>query len=126
MDFTTNPCGYFTFGKVKASTLSLSVLVLIEMLNAMNAISEDNSLLTTSPFINPYLILAIMGSLILHCMILYVPLFANIFSIFPMNAKEWALVWAFSFPVIILDEILKIFGRAFNAAELEQRLNKTK
>jgi P-type Ca2+ transporter type 2C len=34
------PCEYFTAGKAKASTLSLSVLVAIEMLNALNALSE--------------------------------------------------------------------------------------
>ena len=34
------PCDYFTYGKAKASTLSLSVLVAIEMFNAMNALSE--------------------------------------------------------------------------------------
>ena len=39
MDFSENPCNYFVDGKVKASTLSLSVLVVIEMLNALNAIS---------------------------------------------------------------------------------------
>ena len=36
----SNPCDYFTYGKAKASTLSLSVLVAIEMFNAMNALSE--------------------------------------------------------------------------------------
>jgi len=118
MDFSTNPCTYFTVGKVKASTLSLSVLVLIEMLNAMNAISEDNSLLTTSPFINPYLILAIMASLFLHCVILYIPLFAKIFVIAPLNLNEWCLVFAFSFPVILIDEVLKIFGRRMNEIDL--------
>jgi Ca2+-transporting ATPase len=41
MDFSTNPCDYFMKGKVKASTLSLSVLVMIEMFNAYNAISLD-------------------------------------------------------------------------------------
>lgn len=34
------PCDYFTVGKAKASTLSLSVLVSIEMFNALNALSE--------------------------------------------------------------------------------------
>ena len=56
MDFSKNPCEYFTKGKVKASTLSLSVLVVIEMLNAMNALSEDNSLLVIPPWVNPCLL----------------------------------------------------------------------
>lgn len=33
-----HPCDYFSKGKVKASTLSLSVLVSIEMFNAFNAL----------------------------------------------------------------------------------------
>lgn len=45
LDLRNNPCSYFTEGKIKASTLSLSVLVSIEMLNALNAISEDCSLI---------------------------------------------------------------------------------
>ena len=126
MDFTQNPCSYFTQGKIKASTLSLSVLVVIEMLNALNAISEDNSLLTMSPFVNPYLLLAIAGSIVLHIMIVYVPWFATIFGIAPMNKAEWILVMAFSTPVIFVDEILKVFGRMFNEAELKERMSKKK
>ena len=41
------PCDYFTVGKTKASTLSLSVLVAIEMFNALNALSEVH---TSLPF----------------------------------------------------------------------------
>jgi len=126
LDFSENPCTYFTAGKVKASTLSLSVLVVIEMLNALNAISEDNSLLTMSPFINPYLLLAIAGSIGLHIMIVYVPWMATIFGIAAMNTSEWILVLAFSAPVLIIDEILKVIGRSMNEAELKERLAKKK
>lgn len=35
-----DPCDFFHYGKTKASTLSLSVLVAIEMFNALNALSE--------------------------------------------------------------------------------------
>ncbi|KAL0369740.1 UNVERIFIED_CONTAM: Calcium-transporting ATPase 4, endoplasmic reticulum-type [Sesamum angustifolium] len=38
-----NPCDYFQTGKIKAMTLSLSVLVAIEMFNSLNALSEDGS-----------------------------------------------------------------------------------
>jgi hypothetical protein len=41
--------------------MSLSVLVLIEMLNAVNALSEDSSIFKVGLFSNPYLIIACMG-----------------------------------------------------------------
>mmetsp|Transcript_3602 Transcript_3602/g.6125 ORF Transcript_3602/g.6125 Transcript_3602/m.6125 type:complete len:913 (-) Transcript_3602:36-2774(-) len=122
LDFAQNPCLYFTQGKVKASTLSLTVLVVIEMLNALNAISEDNSLFRISPFVNPFLLLAIAGSLALHALILYVPFLARIFGIVPLDAQEWLMVLAFSAPVLVVDELLKVVARQMNAKELRERL----
>lgn len=122
MDFSKNPCEYFTKGKVKASTLSLSVLVMIEMLNALNALSEDNSLLVIPPWVNPYLILAILASVGSHIFILYVPVMNQIFGITPLSLNEWYMVLAFSAPVILIDEVLKFIGRIKNERELNQRL----
>ena len=119
LDFSQNPCSYFTAGKIKASTLSLSVLVLIEMLNALNAISEDNSLLESGLLLNPWLLAAISSSMILHCVILYIPFCAKIFGILPMTGYEWFLTFAFSLPVILIDELLKVYGRSYNKAQLE-------
>lgn len=105
-------CDYFlAAGKVKASTLSLSVLVVIEMLNALNALSEDGSLLQMPPWKNPYLILAICSSIGTHMIILYIPFLNKIFGTCPLDEHDWTLVMAFSVPVILIDEILKFVGR---------------
>jgi len=120
-DYSKSPCEYFGEGKVKASTLSLSVLVAIEMFNALNAISEDGSLLSMPPWVNPYLLVAMCVSFGLHFVILYVPALASIFSIVPLSVEEWKLVLLFSAPVVLLDEVLKFFGRMMNAAEEAER-----
>eukprot|EP00889_Picochlorum_renovo_P002161 jgi/Picre1/29191/NNA_004584.t1 len=107
------PCDYFSKGKIKASTLSLSVLVAIEMFNAANALSEDNSILKVPVWSNPWLLMAMAVSFGLHFVILYVPTFATTFSIVPLSINEWLLVLLFALPVVILDEILKFIGRNF-------------
>lgn len=107
----SNPCDYFTVGKVKAMTLSLSVLVAIEMFNSLNALSEDNSLVTMPPWRNPWLLVAMSVSLGLHCLILYVPFLADVFGVVPLNLNEWFSVILVSAPVILIDEVLKFVGR---------------
>ncbi len=94
-------------------TLSLSVIVAIEMFNALNALSEDASLLVMPPWTNPYLLLAITISISLHCLIMYVPFLASIFQIVPLSWPEWQLVILWSFPVILIDELLKLLARVF-------------
>ena len=59
----------------RATTISLSILVTIEMFNAMNSLSENESLLTLPLWSNKYLVLSIILSMVLHFAILYVPLF---------------------------------------------------
>ena len=108
-----NPCDYFTEGKVKASSLSLSVLVAIEMFNALNALSEDNSMIQMPPWSNPWLLLAMAASFGSHFLILYIPFLAKIFNIVPLTFNEWLLVLVYSLPVILIDEVLKFIGRVW-------------
>ncbi|GFY99220.1 endomembrane-type CA-ATPase 4 [Actinidia rufa] len=70
-NFDANPWEYFQTGKIKVMTLSLSVLVAIEMFNSLNALSEDGSLLTMPPWVNPWLLLAMSVLFGLHFLILY-------------------------------------------------------
>ncbi|CDJ33632.1 calcium-transporting ATPase, putative [Eimeria mitis] len=106
-----DPCSYFTIGKAKASTLSLTVLVVIEMFNAFNALSENHSLLRMPPWANPYLLLATASSLLVHCAILYIPFLRRVFGVVELTSMDWLYVLLWSFPIIILDEILKFLGR---------------
>ena len=83
-----------------ASTVSLSILVVIEMLNAMNALSSSESLLTFALWNNPMLVFAIILSMALHFAILYVPFLQGLFSILPLDWMEWKAVVAISAPVV--------------------------
>ncbi|XP_065043485.1 calcium-transporting ATPase 1, endoplasmic reticulum-type-like [Musa acuminata AAA Group] len=124
--FDDNPCDYFQTGKVKAMTLSLSVLVAIEMFNSLNALSEDGSLLSMPPWANPWLLLAMSISFGLHFLILYVPFLAQVFGIVPLSFNEWLLVLVVAFPVILIDEVLKFVGRCTNSSGAKRRPTKHK
>ena len=115
------PCDYFEKGKVTASTLSLTVLVTIEMMNSLNALSEDCSLLVVPPHKNMYLVGAIAASFLAHFMILYIPPLATVFSVAPLTWREWKLVLMFSFPVILIDEVLKLVGRLMNKKKMREK-----
>ncbi|KAL9235226.1 hypothetical protein vseg_010006 [Gypsophila vaccaria] len=126
--FDADPCDYFESGKIKAMTLSLSVLVAIEMFNSLNALSEDGSLVSMPPWVNPWLLLAMSVSFGLHFLILYVPFLAKVFGIVPLSLNEWLLVLLCSLPVILIDEVLKLIGRCTSGSERAQswRTPKTK
>jgi P-type Ca2+ transporter type 2A len=108
-------CSVFTH--VKPMTMALSVLVLIEMLNALNSLSENQSLLRMPPWKNIWLLLAIGLSMGLHFIILEVSVLAKVFQISPLTLSEWMVVWKLSFPVILLDETLKFLSRRSTRGE---------
>ena len=91
--------------------MSLSILVVIEMFNAMNALSSSESLLTMPLWKNMNLIYAIVLSMVLHLAILYTPILQVLFSIEPLNWTEWRAVILISLPVILIDESLKFVER---------------
>lgn len=120
-EFPEIGCSMFTNEMSKsASTMSLSILVVIEMLNAMNALSSSESLLTFPLWHNAMLVYAIILSMSLHFAILYVPFLQGLFAIIPLDWNEWKAVLAISFPVIIIDEILKYFERRLYDKHVEQ------
>ncbi|CAI5971971.1 unnamed protein product, partial [Closterium sp. NIES-65] len=113
VDSSGRPCAVFLDPRPR--TVAMSVLVVVEMFNALNNLSENQSLLVLPPWSNLWLLAAITLSMILHFLILYVPALAVLFSVGPLSWPEWRAVLLFSFPVIIVDEILKVFSRNVSA-----------
>uniref|UniRef100_A0A3P8X1F9 Calcium-transporting ATPase n=1 Tax=Cynoglossus semilaevis TaxID=244447 RepID=A0A3P8X1F9_CYNSE len=94
-------------------TMALSVLVTIEMCNALNSLSENQSLLKMPPWSNQWLVGAICLSMALHFLILYVDPLPVIFQIRPLSWSQWVVVLKMSLPVIFLDEALKFLARNY-------------
>lgn len=94
-------------------TMALSVLVTIEMCNALNSLSENQSLVRMPPWSNLWLVAAMTLSMSLHFMIIYVDPLPLIFKLTHLNVEQWLMVLKLSFPVILIDEFLKFVARTY-------------
>merc|ERR1712073_22464 len=104
------------FQAPEAMTMALSVLVTIEMANALNSVSENQSLLVMHPWVNIYLLMAMALSFSLHFMILYIDVFNVVFNISALSLDQWIVVLKFSLPVLLVDEALKFVARNYTDA----------
>jgi len=104
-------CGIFSHPA--PMTMALSVLVTIEMLNALNSLSENQSLLVMPPWVNFWLLAAMALSMTLHFIILYVEILGTVFQVMPLTIAQWIAVMKISLPVLFLDEALKFVARTY-------------
>eukprot|EP01022_Parablepharisma_sp_SALTPOND_P018699 TRINITY_DN309_c0_g1_i1.p1 TRINITY_DN309_c0_g1~~TRINITY_DN309_c0_g1_i1.p1 ORF type:complete len:670 (+),score=77.62 TRINITY_DN309_c0_g1_i1:154-2010(+) len=117
-------CDIFEIGGVKAMTMSLTVLVLMGMFGAMNALSDFQSLLVTPPWKNLWLCGAIFTSMALHCLILYTPVLKDILGVSPLSGTEWMWALIYALPVILIEEILKMISRRTSRKGVVEKLKR--
>uniref|UniRef100_A0A673CQY4 Calcium-transporting ATPase n=1 Tax=Sphaeramia orbicularis TaxID=375764 RepID=A0A673CQY4_9TELE len=110
-DFTGIDCEIFE--AAPPMTMALSVLVTIEMCNALNSLSENQSLVRMPPWSNFWLLAAMTLSMSLHFMIIYVDPLPMIFKLTHLSTEQWMMVLKLSFPVILIDEVLKFVARNY-------------
>ncbi|KAJ8414183.1 hypothetical protein AAFF_G00050530 [Aldrovandia affinis] len=110
-DFAGLDC--HVFEAAAPMTMALSVLVTIEMCNALNSLSENQSLVRMPPWSNGWLLSAMALSMTLHFMIIYIDPLPMVFKLTHLNVEQWLMVLKLSFPVILLDEVLKFVARNY-------------
>uniref|UniRef100_A0A0E0D648 Calcium-transporting ATPase n=1 Tax=Oryza meridionalis TaxID=40149 RepID=A0A0E0D648_9ORYZ len=119
---TSYPCSIFE--DRHPSTVSMTVLVVVEMFNALNNLSENQSLLAIHPWSNLWLVGSIVLTMLLHISVLYIEPLSALFSVSPLSWAEWKVVLYLSFPVILIDEVLKFFSRSSRGRRFPLRLRR--
>ena len=111
-------------GRMLPQTLSLTTLVCMEMLKALSAVSVDNSLLSVSPHRNPLLLVGVAVPMMLHLLVVYssrfgMPGLGESFGMVSLSKENWMSILKWSFPILIVEEILKGIGRQVNKKMIE-------
>ena len=106
-DFAYN---FHILGKneIEARTVLFTSMILAELLLALSTRSLRYSVFKVGVFKNKFLILALIVSLLMQVMILYVPPLAAAFKVVPPSANDWLQAIAIAGAAFIIVEILKM------------------
>jgi Ca2+-transporting ATPase len=115
------PCDIFTLGRCRPQAMALSVLVTMEMLKALSAVSLDGSMLRVPPWRNRWLLLGVSVPFLLHLAVLYVPALASTFGLAPLSRREWGVILRFALPILLLEEGLKWLARHYAEVRAQAR-----
>jgi Ca2+-transporting ATPase len=98
-----------------AQTMSFTTLMLFQMFNVLNARSDEYSAFTHL-FTNAWLWAAIVGSVALQVLVVYVPFLQNAFGTVPLSARDWLFCVTVASSVLWLREASKLLTRASSPA----------
>ncbi len=100
-----------------ARTAGFTVLVLMQLFNALNSRSERESALRRLSA-NPRLLGAIGLSLVLQVLVVNLPFLNDAFGTVPLSAADWLLCAAIASSVLWVDELRKVLARRREAARI--------
>lgn len=94
-----------------AITMTFITLCLSQIVHAMNQHSNTLSFFSKEQPKNKYLFLAMVASVGLLMMIIFIPTLSKFFSIVQLNNTQWLTVIVLSFIPLIVSEIIKLFAK---------------
>jgi len=100
----------------KAMTAFFAGIICMRLANALNCRSEDTSLFKLGLFTNKWLVIALLSSLTLMLLAIYVPFLSKVFNTVPLSFTDWLMIGALALSVIILDEIHKLLKNKHRVA----------
>ena len=101
--------GFYETDLDRARTMAFTGLIVFELYNVLNFRSFRFPLYRIGIFSNPTLVLAILGSLALQALVVYVPVFNAFLGTVPLALADWGLLALLGLPVLLVGEAYKIF-----------------
>ena len=93
---------------VKARSIILMLMVLIQNINVLNCRSEKNSVFKTPAHTNPLMIFTIVGSILLQVVMAQIPITAKFLNVVPLSISIIAQLFLLSLLIIVVFEIYKL------------------
>ncbi|GAB4310270.1 MAG: calcium-transporting P-type ATPase, PMR1-type [Promethearchaeota archaeon] len=106
-------------------TYIFATMLICEMLNVYNCRSEKHSVFKISFFSNIWLTLAVLSSVFLTLLVIYVPSMAEVFKLAPLPWYEWFVIVPLSFLTIVSEEIIKWYWRKYKYPKMESYSHKS-
>jgi Ca2+-transporting ATPase len=95
-------------GLVKAQTMVLVTIILFEMFNAFNCRSDRYSIFKLGWYSNRWLVWAVLSSVLLMALVLYVPSLAFLFHTVPLGFLDWIVALGISCSALVFVELYKL------------------
>jgi magnesium-transporting ATPase (P-type) len=89
----------------------MALMVFMQNIHVFNCRSEKKSVFKTNPFSNPFVLVAIFGSIGLQLIIMNVPFLSHILKTEPISASHMLVLFFMAVPIIIVMEIYKIIRK---------------
>ena len=86
----------------------MALMVFMQNIHVFNCRSEKKSVFKTNPFSNPFILVAIFGSIGLQLIIMNVPFLSHLLKTEPISASHMFMLFLMAIPVIVLMEIFKV------------------
>ncbi len=95
----------------EATTMTLASIIFFQIAAAINARTEKTSVFKIGIFSNHHIDFGIFFEIILLVVLMYVPLFQNLFETAPLGGIEWLILACVPLPMILLEEARKAWVR---------------
>ena len=90
-----------------AQTVAFTGIIIAEKINVLNFRALRTPIFSVSLFTNPWVLIALVGTIGLQVCAVYVPFLQTALHTVPIGLTDWALIVAVAAPILVISEVYK-------------------